>query len=94
MDITVVKTKDSKTIFLRDRQWKHIKYRHPEMANRLIDIEETVRNPIKIIRHSDDTTKFYKFIKNEKKYMMVAVKLLNHKGFIVTAYLTKNIQRD
>lgn len=89
MDIATIRTRDNKTVFLRDAQWKHIKYRHPEMANRLIDIEETVRNPTKTVRYSDRTTKFYRFIKSDKNYIMVATKLLNGEGFIITAYLTK-----
>lgn len=94
MDIVEIRTKDGKTIYLRDKQWKHIKQRHPEIANRLNEIEEAVRSPTAVIRYSDTTTKFYKFIKKEKKYMMVAVRLLNDKGYIVTAYPTKKIQRD
>lgn len=92
MDVMEVKTKDGKTIYLRDVQWKHIKHRHPEMANRLNDIEETIRNPTKIIRHSDRTIKFYRFIKNRREYIMTAVKTLNGEGFVITAYLTKKIQ--
>lgn len=93
MDIAI-DTKDGKTVFLRDEQWKHIKYRHPEMANKLNEIEEAVRNPTAVIRHSDATTKFYKFIKNKRKYIMVAVRFKNSEGFIITAYPTKKIKRD
>lgn len=94
MEIATIETKDRKKIVLHDKQWMHIKHRHPEMANRLNDVEETVRNPTKAVKHSDSTTKFYRFIKKEKKYIMVAAKLLNGEGFIITAYPTKKIQSD
>jgi len=32
-------------------------------------------------------------IKSEDEYIMVAVKILNHEGFIITAYNTKKIQK-
>ena len=61
------------------------------MSNRLSRIEDTIINPTARIQHSDETTKFYKFIKDERKYLMVAVKILNGKGFVITAYTTKGI---
>ncbi len=91
MDIIIIKTKDRKEIALRDNQWKHIKHRHPEMSNRLNDIEDTIMRPTAVVRNS--VIKFYRFIKNEKKYIMVAVRILNGRGFIITAYLTNKIQR-
>lgn len=86
-----VKTRDGKLIRLTEKQWSHIIYRHPEMVKRLNDIEEAISSPTARIQHSDETTKFYKFIKDEKKYIMVAVKILNGDGFVVTAYKTKRI---
>jgi hypothetical protein len=94
MEITSVHTKDGKKIILREKQWQHIKHRHPEMANRLNDIEEAIRNPTVRIRYSDATTKFYRFIKREKKYMMVAARFFNGEGCIITAYPTKRVQRE
>lgn len=56
------KTKDGKLIRLTEKQWLHIKQRHPEIANRLSDVEDTIINPTARIQHSDETTKFYKFM--------------------------------
>ena len=89
MIIIEVKTKDGKLIRLPEKQWKHIRYRHPEIS--LDGIEDTIVNPTARIQYSDDITKFYKFIKREKKYVMVAVKILNGDGFVITAYKTKRI---
>lgn len=94
MKIIETTSKDGKLIRLTARQWKHIMKRHPEMARRIHDIEEAIRNPTKIVRFSDETTKFYRFIKQERRYIMAAVKILNGEGFVITAYLTKKIRRD
>jgi len=90
-NILEVKTKDEKLIRLTEKQWLHIKQRHPEMATKVGDIEDTIANPAVRIQHSDETTKFYKFIKDEKKYIMVAVKILNGDGFVITAYKTRRL---
>ena len=93
-NIFEVKTKDGKIIRLTERQWLHIKQRHPEMANRLNDIEDAIANPTARIQYSEEVTKFYKFIKDGKKYkkyIMAAVKILNGDGFVITAYKTRRI---
>lgn len=91
MIIFEVKTTDGKLIRLTEKQWFHIKQRHPEMSNRANDIEDAIANPTVRVQHSDQTTKFYKFIKDEKKYIMVAVKLLNGDGFVITTYKTRKL---
>lgn len=90
-NIFEVKTKDGKLIRLTENQWFHIKHRHSEMSNRLYDIEDTIANPTVKVQHSDETTKFYKFIKEEKRYIMVAVKIFDGDGFVITAYKTRRI---
>ncbi len=92
--IFVVKSRNGKEIRLTNAQWKHVSYRHPEMVNLLKDIEETIKNPTSIRKHSEAIMKFYKFIKNKKKYLMVAVKVLNGEGFVVTSYFTTKIQKE
>jgi len=91
VNIFEVRTKDGKIIRLAERQWLHIKQRHPEMPNRLDDIEDAITNPTARIQHSEGVTKFYKFMKDENKYIMAAVKILNGDGFVVTAYKTRRI---
>ena len=92
--IFFVKSKDGKEIRLANAQWKHIKFRHSEMTNMLKDVEDTIRNPTTVRRHSESITKFYKFMKDKKKYIMVAVKILNGEGFVVTSYFTAKIQKE
>ena len=86
-----MKTKDGKLIRLTEKQWVHVKQRHPEIVNKLGDIQNAILNPTARIQHSDETTKFYKFIKNENRYIMVAVRILNGDGFVITAYKTRRI---
>ena len=64
------------------------------MANILKDMEDAIRNPTAVRRHSESIIKFYKFIKNKKEYIMVAVRVLNGEGFIVTSYFTAKIQKE
>ena len=92
--IFALTTKNGIEIRLTKTQWKHISYRHPEMAGRQADIKETILNPTAIRKHSKEITKFYKFLKDKKQYIMVAVKLLDHEGFVATAYLTLKIQKE
>ena len=92
--VFLVKSKDGKKIRLTNAQWKHIKFRHPEMANMFKDMEDAIRNPTAVRRHSESIIKFYKFIKNKKEYIMVAVRILNGYGFIVTSYFTVKIQKE
>ena len=82
--LLLIQTSDGKEIRLTRTQWKHISYRHPEMAGRFSDIKDAITKPTSIRQHSNDIVKFYRFIKAKKKYIMVAVKTLDHKGFIVT----------
>lgn len=93
-NVFVVKTKDKIKIRLTKTQWKHIAYRHPEMSDKLQEMRDTVLNPTARRRHSDEIVKFYKFLKAKKKYIMVAVKILNNEGFVVTAYQTLRIQKS
>lgn len=88
-----VKSYDNKTIILDQRQWKHIAYRHPEIAGRVMDIEAVIRYPEWVIERESNIRKCYKYLKNEGKYMMVAVKIMNGEGFIITAYFTAKGER-
>ncbi len=90
--ILLIKSQDGKLISLNYKQWKHIAYRHPEMSRRLYNIEETIRNP-DYIKTSEEKIKYYKYLKEEKKYVMVAVKVIEYEGFVLTSYLTSKIEK-
>ncbi len=92
MIIFTVKIRDNKIIRLTTKQWKNIVYRHPEISNKLSEMENTLTFP-DYKKEENNITKYYKYIKEEDKYMMVACKLLNGDGFVITGYITRKIQK-
>lgn len=89
--------KTNRRIYLPKKQWLHITKSHPDMANYLEEIRETIKNPAKITDYnqSDNIKYYYKYFKHREssnKYLLVVVKYLNGEGFIVTAYFMKSIK--
>jgi len=80
------------SIRLTKTQWNHISYRHPEIIQHINEIANTIKYPTYSIRKGE-IIKYYKYIKIYKAYLMIAVKITNGDGFIITAYITKNIQK-
>lgn len=87
-----VTNNDGELIILNYKQWKHIAYRHPEMVNRLYQIENTIKCP-DYKKSIGKEIKCYKYIKEENKYLMVRFRLLNKHGFVITAYTTGKIEK-
>lgn len=92
MSIIIILNINNKSIRLTSKQWKHIVYRHPEICNKINEIESTLKFP-DYIKKEENIQKYYKYLKEEAKYMMIAVKILNGDGFVITAYTTRKIQR-
>ena len=44
-------------------------------------------------KETENETKYYRYIKEESKYLMVAFRILNGEGFVITSYMTKKIQK-
>lgn len=85
------------SIHLSKERWSHISQEHPEVADYLEDIKETLKNPVKITTHTLDENAryYYKYFKNRKfsaKYLLLIVKYLNAHGFIITSYFVRNIK--
>jgi len=92
-----VLSKLEKTVRLDEDRWKHI-LEHPEMANQLDKLKETLINPDEVRRSTYDTSVwlFHKLYTNTPittKYLLVAIKVLNEEGFIVTAFFTDKMKR-
>jgi len=92
-----VKDKSGRRIHLSGERWLHINQEHPEVADYLEELEETIKNPAKITTHSiDENVKYYyQYFKNREspaKYLLLIVKYLNGHGFIITAYFVKSIK--
>ncbi len=86
-----------KKIHLSKEQWIHINEEHPEISAFLEDMKEILVKPDKYIQpeYDESIRYFYKYYKNRKskaKYLLVLVKYLNGKGFIITSYFTRNIK--
>lgn len=90
--IFIATSRDGKEIRLTEKQWKHISIRHPEMARNINEIKQAIEGPEFISWQSENVQKFYIYLKSEEKYIMVAVRILNGDGFVITAYKTKKIQ--
>lgn len=91
--VLVVNDKSGRRIHLSRERWTHI-LRHPEMVNQLENIEETLKNPNKIIQFEiDPAVHFYfRYFKPKSQYLFVSVKYLNGQGFIITSFYTDKIK--
>jgi len=85
-----------RNIRLADNRWEHILSR-AEMAEQKERIRETLATPDKIKKSKHDTEvllyyKLYDQTPVTKKYLLVAVKVENGEGFILTAFFTDKIK--
>lgn len=86
MDV-IFTDKFNRSIRLPKERIKHI-YKHPEMQNKLHLVREAIEKPQFIEKDLYRRKVFYyKYIKEERKYVMVVVKITNNHGYILTAYL-------
>jgi len=67
----------------------------PTKALGIEEIKGTIKNPDKIVPHDCgdlyDYYKYYKHRKSHLKFLMIVVKYLNGKGFVLTAYFVPRI---
>jgi|SRR3989344_6459935 len=97
MQFFEVKDRSGRIIYLTKERWNHIIIEHLTVSNKLEDVKETLVNPL-IIRESEYDTnvrfyyKYYKNVKLKAKYLIVVVKYLNGKGFIITSFYTDKIK--
>lgn len=87
--------KTGRKIHLTKERWKHIMKKHPEIQD-LELMKETVRNPDKIVSYDLNATVkyYYKYFKYRRSnsYLLVVVKYLNGKGYIITSYFERSIR--
>ena len=84
------KDRYNRTILLSEERIKHI-YQHQEMQNKISLVEETIINPDLIEQdlYRREIIYYYKYLKEEKKHLMVVIRLTENQGEILTAYLIK-----
>lgn len=76
-------------VLLTQEQWTHIQRKHPEVS--LQAIEEVVTRPTKVSTSDRDHSVLwlFRYWKAQREHLLVAVKYLSGKGFIITAFHTK-----
>ncbi len=88
--------KTGRKIHLTKERWgEHIRLEHPNIID-TNEIEESLKNPDKIIIISEDIGHYYKYFKHrnlKSKYFKVIVKYLNEHGFVITSYFERNIKK-
>ena len=87
------KDKSGRIIYLTDERWRHI-VKHPEMANQLEQIKDTLLHPDTITTVELDLIVrfYYRYYKDRKEYLFISVKYLNGEGFIITSFYTDKIK--
>jgi len=81
-----------------DERLHHIQNDHPEMADQIERVGETLQNPDTIVRSKtdNDVELFYKLYPStpvSSKYMCVVLKTKNNKILIITAYFTDTVKK-
>lgn len=94
--MTIFKDYFGRNIRLTDNRWEHILTR-AEMVDQKEKIKETLLNPdkIKSSKHDPEVLLYYRLYDKTpvaKKYLMVAVKIENGGGFILTSFFTDKIK--
>ncbi len=91
--ILEIRDKSKRLIYLTRDRWVHIQ-KHPEMSGRLEEIKETLISPdvINKFEYDMNVRVYYKYYKIRKEYLLVSVKYLNGKGFIITSFYTNVIK--
>ena len=91
-------SKNGIPIRLTDERWMHITIGHPEIANYLFEILETVEDPeIVYFGNSGELLAVKKLLNEVEKFLVVAYKELADQngmlidGFIITSYSTSKM---
>ena len=91
-----VRDKNGRLIYLSFWRWKdNILAEHPYLSNSLEDIKETLIKPTAILlsKYDLNVRYYYRWMKERKEYLMVAVKYLNSVGFVITCCYRKNMKK-
>ncbi|MEK6926299.1 MAG: PBECR2 nuclease fold domain-containing protein [Nanoarchaeota archaeon] len=87
--------KTGRKIYLSKERWNHItspSSPHSYMANYLEKVKETLSNPDKIVEsiYEDSKVFYYRYYKDNGKFLRVIVKYLNGRGYVITTYFVMN----
>lgn len=84
--------KRGRKIKLTKTSLKHITTDHPDVP--IEEIKKTLELPTKITtsKYDENVKWYYRFNKEFKEYLLVAVKYLNGEAFVITSYYTKKVK--
>src|SRR6266516_913518 len=85
-----------RSVHLTEERWRHI-LEHPEMARQKQRVRATLRKPNLLLTSQYDSSVYlyYRFYSRSpvgRKYLMVAVKILEDDAFIITAFFTDEVK--
>ncbi len=89
-----VTLKSGRVILLPQERWEHIMYEHPAIGSPEM-IKDALLFPTKIKKslYDPETVEWYfRYLKDKRRYLLVAVKYLNGEGFVITAYYVNTIK--
>lgn len=92
-----VVSKFDRKIRLTEEIYNHVCVRHPEVFGEIDRMKETLISPQTVRRSAYDEKVwlFYRLFKDTpvtEKYLMVAARILNNEGFVVTSYFTDKVK--
>ena len=87
-----IKDRTVRVIHLSEERWKHI-LKHSKMnENQLDNIKNTIRSPMAVRYYRQDKwVRYFKQNPPEERYLIVSVKYLNGRGFVITSFFTNRI---
>lgn len=77
---------------LTEERLLHIKQRHPDIEEFLYGIAEALSIPDIIRKKEEDILLFSYFLVETRKYIVVIVKTIRERNFILTCYLTSKLK--
>ncbi len=94
MDVLFTLETGSRKIRLTKERWRHITTEHPDVTD-IEEIKATIQKPLTVtpsVYDPENVAWNYRYNKDKKRYLMVAVKYLNGEGFIITSHYTRKIK--
>ena len=72
--------------------WSLLLMKHPEIAGRESDVQETLRRPDRVCRSRHDVRVHLFYRRDGGYHLCVVAKRLDEEGYIVTVYVTDSIK--
>lgn len=93
MDLFKIHDITGRAISLSTSHWNHITSEHKEVRHPQ-QLIEALQHPTLVVNSAYDSMVrwFYRHNKQHNNFLFVAVKYLNHHGYIITAYNVRRIR--